>query len=289
MNCDVTKSESEEATIRIAVVQMDRQVGRKDHNIRHSVARLRQAADNGTRLIVLPELCDSGYGFDSRDQVHQLAEPATDSTAIKAWAKTANQLGVYVVAGFCERDGEDYFNSAAVIGPDGLIGVYRKTHLYSRENLFFRPGNHGLPIFKLPFASIGVLICYDIRFPEAVRHLALNGADIICVPTNWLMPTGKKRDERGYTMQAYCAIAQASMSSVFIACADRIGRESTYDFLGGSIIAGNAGWPLAGPASADQEEILYADIDPHDARRDKQRNEFNHVWTDRRLDLYREP
>ena len=127
-----------------------------------------------------------------------------------------------------------------------------------------------------------------MRFPEASRILALKGADVICVPTNWvsMMTPDRLWDAQGYCQANYVALANATMNQVFMACADRVGEERGVQFLGCSLIIDPAGTPIAGPASADGEEVLVAPMNLSTARRAKHRNDLNHTWLDRRTDLY---
>jgi predicted amidohydrolase len=173
-----------------------------------------------------------------------------------------------------------------VVGPEGFIGTYRKNHLWGAENLFFEPGDLGFPVFRTRFGRIGVAICYDIWFPEAFRLMALQGADLICVPTNWVpMP----EQPAGTPMMAnILAMAGAHSNSMFIAAADRIGTERGQPFIGNSLIVSHAGWPIAGPASLDREEILLAEVNLSDARRKRNLTEFNQTLRDRRTDVYDE-
>ena len=152
------------------------------------------------------------------------------------------------------------------------------------ENRFFDRGDLGFPLFDLPFGRLGVFICYDGWFPESYRTCALRGADIICVPTNWVPMPGQPPERE--VMANTLLIGGAHANGVFIAAADRIGTERGQLFLGRSLIAGPSGWPLAGPASADREEILLARADLAEAARGRRLNDRNHLFGDRRPDVY---
>ena len=191
-----------------------------------------------------------------------------------------------IVAGITEREGDKLYNSAAIVGPSGHIGTYRKNHLWGAENLFFEPGNLGVPVFQIGAGRIACAICYDIWFPETFRLAALQGADLLCVPTNWVpMPSQPKNLP---VMANILAMGGAHSNSMFVAAADRVGVERGQPFLGNSLIVSHTGWPLAGPASADREEILFADLNLSDARRKRTLNEFNQLLRDRRTDVYDE-
>lgn len=275
-----------ESQFRVACLQMQPHVGRKDENVARSLELIAEAAGNGAQLVVLPELCNSGYMFATREQAFALAEEVPTGPSSTSWAEAASEHDVFIVAGIAEREGEKLYNSAVVIGPAGPIGTYRKNHLWGAENLFFEPGNLGVPVFNIGAGRIACAICYDIWFPEIFRLAALQGADLLCVPTNWVpMP----EQPGGLPVMAnILAMGGAHSNSMFVAAADRVGVERGQPFLGNSLIVSHTGWPLAGPASADQEEMLFADLNLADARRKRTLNEFNQLLRDRRTDLYGE-
>jgi N-carbamoylputrescine amidase len=273
-----------ESSLRVAAIQMEPHVGRKEANVARSLVLMAEAAKSGAQLVVLPELCNSGYVFETREEAFELAEEIPTGASSRAWMDAARQYNLYVVAGITEREGEILYNSAVVLGPKGYIGTYRKNHLWGAENLFFEPGNLGVPVFRIGAGRIACAICYDIWFPEIFRLAALQGADLLCVPTNWVpMPS---QPEDSMVMANILSMAGAHSNSMFVAAADRVGVERGQPFLGNSIIVSHAGWPLAGPASADGEEILFADMNLSDARRKRSLNEFNQVLRDRRTDFY---
>lgn len=276
----------DEAAVRIACVQMEPIVGEKDRNVGRSIEMIEEAAGKGATLVVLPELCNSGYVFDTREEAFALSEEIPAGPTCQAWAGVASKHGLHIVAGIDERDGDALYNSSVVIGPHGYVGTFRKVHLWNKENLFFEPGNLGFPVFKTPIGRIGTFICYDGWFPESYRLCALQGADIVCVPTNWVPIPGQ--DENREAMANILAMAAAHSNSLFVAAADRIGTERQQPFIGQSIIVSYTGWPVSGPASPDKEEIIYADVNLSDARRKRNWNEYNQVLRDRRTDLYNE-
>jgi predicted amidohydrolase len=273
-----------ESTLRIACLQMEPRVGRKEANVARALELLQQAAQAGAQLAVLPELCNSGYVFETREEAFALAEELPAGPTSRAWLEAARNHSMVIVAGIAEREGEALYNSAAVVSPRGYLGTYRKNHLWGAENLFFEPGNLGVPVFHIGPGRIACAICYDIWFPEIFRMAALQGADLLCVATNWVpMP---EQPSHLPVMANLLAMGGAHSNSMFVAAADRIGVERGQPFLGHSLIVSHTGWPLAGPASLDREEMLIADINLSDARRKRSLNEFNHLVRDRRADLY---
>ncbi|MEH7253605.1 nitrilase-related carbon-nitrogen hydrolase [Neobacillus niacini] len=267
------------------MLQFDSQPGNVKENIARSLMYMDKAAQQGAKLVVLPELCQSGYDL-TREMVNQVAE-TIDGESVKQWINFARSHNMYIVGGLCEQADGLIYNSAVLIGPEGHIGTYRKVHLFGNEKEIFAQGDKGVPVFDLGWVKLSMLICYDLRFPEAVRLAALKGADLICVPTAWVTPVGKKWDERGFSMQAYCAMAHASMNRIYIACADACGSFRNDQFLGGSLIASPSGWPVAGPASVDEPEFLIGDLDLSLART-KSHNPHNNLLADRRTDIYGE-
>jgi hypothetical protein len=162
--------------------------------------------------------------------------------------------------------------------------VYRKAHLWDAEKKIFTPGDDAPPVVELPFGNVGLMICYDLEFPEWVRLAALSGADLIAVPVSWAAsgspaPPGQRSGE------VVSAQAAASANGVFIAVADRCGNERGVDWLGGSVILRRGGYPAAGPVCENRAAVLTATIDLRLAR-DKRISELNDLFTDRRPDLY---
>lgn len=275
---------SGETPLCIACIQMEPIFGDLTRNVEHTVRLIDEAADKGARLVVLPELCNTGYVFNSRAEAFGLAEAIPDGPTVSAWSAIAKKRGLYIVAGIAERAGEKLFNSAVMIGPDGYIGTFRKVHLWGDENLYFEPGDLGFPVFPTPFGRIGMMICYDQWFPEAYRTCTLRGADIVCIPTNWVPIPGQ--DPKREAMANIVAMAAAHTNSIYVAAANRIGTERGQPFIGQSLIVSYTGWPVGGPASPDRQEIVLATVNVSDARRKRRWNDHNQVVRDRRPDQY---
>ncbi len=275
-----------ESIVKIACCQMEPIVGNKSDNLKKSIQMIEEAASNGANLIVLPELCNSGYVFETREEAFELSEEIPSGESCKSWSKICKKLGVHIVAGINERAGDLLYNSSVVIGPNDYVGTFRKVHLWNEENLFFEPGDLGFPVFKTPIGRISCHICYDSWFPESYRLAALQGADIVCVSTNWVPIPGQDKDREA--MANILVMAAAHVNSVFIAAADRIGTERGQPFIGQSLITSYTGWPIGGPASTDKEEIIYAEANLSDARRKRNWTEYNQPLRDRRKDVYGE-
>lgn len=275
-----------ESVIGIACIQMLPLMARKNDNLSKTLHLIGEASDHDATLIVLPELCNTGYMFETREEAFSVAEEVPGGDTCRAWIEIAARRNIYLVAGMPERDGEVLYNTSVVIGPSGFIGKFRKVHLWNEENLFFEPGNLGYPVFKTPIGRIGSFICYDGWFPESYRLCAMQGADIVCIPTNWVPIPGQ--DLKREAMANILCMAAAHSNSLFVAAADRVGIERGQAFIGQSLIVSHTGWPIGGPASPDKEEIIYARANLADARRKRNWNEYNQVLRDRRTDVYGE-
>jgi len=229
--------------------------------------------NSGVDLWVLPELASSGYNFSSKEEALRSSETLQDSLFIQFLTQKAKALKTLFVSGINEREEKKIFNSAVLVGPDGIIGHYRKIHLFNREKEFFEPGNTGLPVFNTPFGKIGILICFDWMFPECWRLMALKGASLICHPSNLVLP--------------YCQTAlpgYALTNRIFVASANRVGHENNLSFTGQSVLVNpNGNFLLKG--SLREEEILTSSIDLSEAQ-NKQMTPSNRGFADRRTDIY---
>ena len=270
--------------MRIAVGQFEPRVGEKRENVARTLALIDEAAERGAELVVLPELCNSGYMFASHEEAESLSEPVPYGPTVAAWLERCAAHGVVLVAGIAERDGDLLYNSSVVLAPNGHIGTFRKLHLWNEENRWFAKGDRGVPVFDTPAGRIATIVCYDGWFPECYRLAALGGADLVCIPTNWVPIPGQA--EGRPAMATILCQAAAHSNSIVVAAADRIGVERGQRFIGQSVIVSHTGWPLSGPASEDGAELLVADVDLDEARSARQWNSFNDPIRDRRPDAY---
>lgn len=269
--------------MQIACAQVAPVVGDPEGNRRLAREALRAAIEAGARIVVLPELVTSGYVFESAEEARGLAISVEE---LADWAEEAARAEAVIVGGFAEL-GEDgaVYNSAAVFGPDGLLAVYRKAHLWDREKLSFEPGAEAPPVLETPFGRIGVAVCYDLYFPELTRGLALAGADLIALPAN--LPLFPRPDgER--PVEIALAQATAHVNKVWVAVCDRAGPERGVEWTGASCIVDPDGWLAAGPVDGYGEGILHADCDLALAR-EKAWGERNDVRKDLRPELYASP
>jgi predicted amidohydrolase len=267
----------------VAACQLRLAVGDTDGNLAAAAGAVASAAGAGASLVVLPELCDSGYVFTGAAEARALACPAGESPALRQWQALAARHQTVIVGGFCELGPDGgLFNSAALVDGSGIRAVYRKAHLWDAEKLVFTPGASAPPVVELPEGRVSVMICYDLEFPEWVRGVALAGADLIAAPVNWPAASWPPAERPSEVVKVQ---AGAAVNGVFIVVADRCGPERGVDWVGGSLIAGPDGYPLAGPVLADQPAVLTADCELPRAR-DKRINSRNDLLADRRPELY---
>ena len=247
-------------TYRVAAVQMDPKLGENAANLATMIARLREAASQGAKLVVFPECSLSGYGFGSKEEAMGFSEPIPGPST-REMTKVCKDLDVYTVYGLLERDGERLFNVCVLVGPEGLIGSYRKIHLpWLGVDRFADPGDRPFAVHDAGGVKIGMHICYDGAFPECARVMTLQGADLLVLPTNW--PTHSE------TTAEHIIPARAIENVVYALAVNRVGEESGFRFIGRSSIVDPGGVRLAN-GSPDLEEILYADIRPARARQKK--------------------
>jgi len=250
--------------------------GKKEENIEKVLNVLK---DVDADLIVLPELFATGYQFISNDEVNQLSELVPQGYTTEMLTGFSRSRGMYIVAGLPEKHGEIFFNSAVFTGPEGYIGIYRKTHLFFEENLWFTPGDTGFGVFHTNIGSIGIMICYDWMFPESMRTLALMGAEVVAHPANLVLP--------------YCPSAmpvRCLENRLYAITANRIGTENRKEgqilrFIGTSQIV-SPDSTLCAKAPENEESLKISNIDLKKAK-DKSLNPFNNIFRDRRPDMYR--
>lgn len=271
-------------TIRVACCQVRPIIGDADGSRELLRVAVRDAVAARAQLILLPELCNTGYAFESRKEAHAVAQPAHGGV-LDDWAEEAGPHAV-VVGGFAERgDSDTVFNSAAIVDGTGVLAVYRKAHLWNREKLIFDRGDDPAPVLDTSIGRIGVMICYDLFFPEFARGVALAGADIIIVPTNGPnTPGAPNHDNIGVSI----ARATAHVNRIFVAVCDRWGSERGIEWAGRSLIADPDGALLAGPVG-DRPACLTADCDFARARDKRWSGTGNDAFGDLRPELYAQP
>lgn len=264
------------ASFRIAFVQGRPHFGQPERNLEHGLGL---AATVAADLVVIPELWASGYVFSSRAEVAALAEDARSGLTAKAVGAAARREKRHYVIGFAERHRGRFYNSAMLVGPSGVRAVYRKLHLFEREPEWFEPGDIPLAVHRVGPARVGMLICFDWRFPEASRVLALLGADVIAHPSNLVYKSAQR-----------IMVARSFENRVYTITANRTGTETRpggrVPFTGNSQIVDPMG-ELVAVANRAEEVAKAVDCDLSRAR-DKAMSPRTHLWRSRRPEFYRE-
>ena len=270
-------------SLRIAGIQMLPRLMQNESNLGQMIDYLELSAREGAGLAIFPECALCGYCFESLQEAFPFAEPIPGPSTLKV-SEVCQRLNIYSVFGLLEQADGRIFNAAVLIGPQGVVGKYRKIHLPGLGvDKYVQPGDLGFAVHETVHGRIGLNICYDGAFPEASRIMALKGADLVVLPTNW--PTGAEE------FAEYLINARGLENKIFYAAVNRVGVERGFRFIGRSRIVDIHGKTLA-IASPDQEEILYAEIDLLKAR-DKHvvrvpgKHEI-HRFNDRRPELYGE-
>ena len=258
--------------MRIALAQAAGTPGDVAANLADVERLAMRAGGEGARLVVFPEAFLTGYNIGA-ERLAELAEPC-DGEVVGKLGQIAERAGVAVLVGYAERDGDAVYNSAVLVDRDGATKAhYRKTHLFGDvDRAAFAPGDQ-LATVDLDGLKVGVLVCYDIEFPEAARALADRGAQLIAVPTSLMEPAVEVAE--------YLVPARALENQVFVAYANRVGDEGDLHYVGRSCVAGPKGEVTR--AGHDDEELLIADVDPRAI--DEARARL-HYLEDRRPELY---
>lgn len=257
-------------------IQFAPEFGNIDANI-NKAALMIDNADAG--LLVLPELFNTGYHFTSVQETRDLAEKIPAGKTTKALCSIAQKKNIHIVAGIAEIADGSLYNSAVLVSPAGYVATYRKIHLFNEEKLWFQPGNKGFDIYDIGPIKIGIMICYDWFFPESARILALQGADLICHPSNLVLP--------------YCQdsmVTRCLENKIYAITANRTGYEDRngkrFSYTGKSQITSPDGSILY-RAAPNSDEIGVVEIDISQAR-DKRTNKYNDLFADRKVAYYQD-
>jgi predicted amidohydrolase len=243
--------------MKIAGVQMDIGLSEVDANIEKMASFLRQTTRDGAALTVFPECAATGYCFNDYAEARSVASPVPGPVT-DAMSRVCKSVGTFAVFGMVELDGDKLFNSAVLVGPSGVVGCYRKIHLpFLGLDQLSTPGDRPFTVHDAGDLRVGMNICYDASFPEAARSLALLGADVIVLPTNW--PPGSE------CTAACCINARALENGVYFLAVNRVGTERGFRFIGQSRACDPWGNSLA-VASGTEEEVLFLDVDVERAR-----------------------
>jgi len=263
------------SSFRVGFCQFRPRFGDPEANLAEILSRLKGVE---AELIVLPELPFTGYYFRDRREAMALSEVPRRSRLVEALVEACRERGLNLVTGFAERDGDRCYNTSLLLGPRGILQTYRKIHLFNNEKSWFDPGNLSPAVRRVGGARVGMMICFDWAFPEIARSLALKGMEVLCHPSNLVLPK-------------HCQMAMRVRSlenAVFAVTANRCGEDrrpqGTLRFTGRSQMTGPRGEVLF-QAPAARGMVHVEAIDPSRAR-DKNLTPRNHLLLDRRPEFY---
>jgi len=270
----------------LAAAQTQPILGDISNNLAEMGAVLSRLEPSAAQLVVFPEMGVSGYFFGGRQRLWELSEPVPDGPVTKELEKLAAANHCYIAAGLPERYGDALYNCAVLVGPEGYIAKYRKIHLWNEEKLLYDPGDLGQVVADTAIGKIGLLICYDLWFPEQARILSLMGADVIAMPAALVWNDTPAHVKRGYYMADYVASVTAHLNQVYLAMASQVGRYGDHWLFGSSILVGPYGWPLSEPADDQNPSLLQSDVDFFLGRRIRGWSALDDLSNDRRTDVY---
>ncbi len=266
--------------MRTCAAQISLKPGEVGENLSRCLSVIEESQAAGVDLLVLPECAFSGYILD--EEQTRAAAVGAEGPELSILSRAVEAAGIHAVVGFLERDGSTLYNAAALMGPSGIVVSYRKRHIpFVGADRFVQAGqNVGPVVAGTPLGRVGLNICYDIRFPESARTVALAGADLIAQPTNWPI--------EAVVVATHFPIVRATENRVFLVVANRGDSENGVSFIGMSQIVSPSGDVVARAERGDT--LLIADIDVEQARRKKvvvQPGAYEiDLWKDRRPEMY---
>ncbi len=266
--------------VKVAVAQAHLQVGDVPGNILETVRLINEATEKGAQIVVLPELSNTGYIFESIEELRKMLK---DDNCLEVWQKESKEKQIIIVAGFAQEINNKFYNQSVIIEDGEIKTIYSKVHLFNTEKNYFEEGNKNPEVVKTKHGKLSTIICYDLEIPEFVRYVTEKGCELLCVPLNW--PTGSfnKPEKEVRPMELIKAMSMAATFRIWIALSDRCGTERNIEWLQASSIINIDGWPInqVGEGSG----IIISDIDLTSAQ-DKTVSPKNHALQDFKRDLY---
>lgn len=269
--------------LKIAVCQLPLDIENPEENIKLARLAIQEAASQGARLVVLPELTNSGCVFKN---IAELEERATtlDGQILQEWIVLAKELNLILVAGLAIKNSDHFYNTSVIIDSSGLRGWYKKAHLWGDESDFFTAGSEAPLIVETDIGRIATMVCYDMEFPEWVRLTMLADANILALPINWPdsgRPVGQT------SLAAVLIQAAAAQNKLIIAAADRTRTERGIVWAGSSVITDSDGVIriIADQENQNEAQVLVVEVE---VPQDRKMGPRNDARTDRRPDLYKE-
>lgn len=267
--------------VKVAVAQAHLQSGDVPANILKTINLIDKLSQIGAQVIVLPELANSGYVYNDKQELINALE---NTDVLSLWQQKSKQYQNIIVAGFAQTEGEKVYNRSVIIDSGEILEIYTKVHLWDKEIGVFTPGNNIPKVVNSSIGKIATLICYDLEFPEFLSIPVVANAELIVVPTNWPKGFYNRPVNEKHPMELIKAMAAAATNKVWIAICDRTGEERGIEWLESSCLIDPDGWPVAltGPG----EGFAMFDLDLS-LSRDKSISPNNHIFNDRRKDLYK--
>lgn len=253
-------TESQPTKFEIAGIQMDVQLGETDVNLAAMLGHVEAAADEGVHLVVFPECALTGYCFESLEEARPHGQ-TIPGPATEAFTAVCQQRQIYAMFGMLETADDGFYNASVLVGPEGVVGTYRKVHLpFLGVDRFTTPGGNPFRVYDIGGLRVGMIICYDGSFPEATRVMTLDGADLVALPTNW--PPGAE------VMAAYTTNTRAAENNIYFLAVDRVGTERGFRFIGGSRLCDPVGNTIDDAPHTDPQ-VLRGTVDVERARNKK--------------------
>lgn len=272
--------------LRVALEQLDLLAGQPQSNRDLALAQADKAFAGGADVVVLPELAISGYVVDP-EVAARCAEPL-DGPSQTAFREIAARYDGLVVYGFCEVEDGRLYNTVVAVDGSGVVLHYRKLHLFDQEIGVYTPGDLGLPVAATRWGTIGVCICYDLRFVEVLRTMSLRGADLVIAPAAWVGGFDRTVPDGGPTRHVDSVLAQANLDQVAVVAVSQVagathGGPAT---LGGSVACDAYGEVVVGPLSRTRADAGVASLDIDEIRAARRRSDTIRPREDRRTDVY---
>jgi predicted amidohydrolase len=266
--------------VKVAVAQAHLQVGDVPGNILETVRLINEASKQGAQIVVLPELSNTGYVFNSIDELKNMLK---NDNCLEIWQKESKEKQIIIVAGFAQEINNKFYNQSVIIEDGEIKTIYSKIHLFNTEKDYFEEGNKNPEIVNTKYGKLSTIICYDLEIPELVRFVADKGCELLCVPLNW--PTGsfKKPEKESRPMELIKAMSMAATFRIWIALSDRCGLERNIEWLQSSSIIDIDGWPIAQVGEGSGVKVSEIDLN---LAKDKTVSPKNHALGDFKRNLY---
>lgn len=246
--------------IKVSAIQMYPVLGDAHNNQLKINTLAHEALKNGSKIIVFPELATCGYAIQNRELLKKVSIDPHNSIFINKLKKLSKKFNAVIVMGIPEKENNKIYNSALIISSGSIAGTYRKVNLWDTEKSIFDPGTYPLPVFDTVVGRLGALICYDLWKVDTPKEFSNRDINFMVVPTNWVTINKEGGQSKTNPIGLQLAQSNAKLQKVAYICADRVGSENGIEFIGNSGVINSKGDLVEGPASSENEEILYASV-----------------------------